>query len=438
MGDLFPNYLLEFAMLLPAAVIALAPLRGNFRFREGAVYIAAFGCIVAFCVVGALAASSLEVPTNYILIPECLVMFALLMYVSALDRMKTAFCFLNAAALCAFSAMYSFYLVAPWELGNNSSVFTLKSGGVCLFVTFVLCALFAWTLLVKLPALFGNKILDSMWKWVVAAALVLVAFIIWITPVSAINIMVGYFRPKALALFLIFPAAIWLVHHVAWIISSRISESEQLKRENELLKLEEKRHDELLSFIEDARAMRHDFRHHMAVVGELAQGGKVDEVVAYADQFVEASRKAHSNLYCENSAVDAIAAHYDALAESRGVNVTWTLDLPGELPVKEVDFCSVLGNLVENAIIAAGKCEGAEAVANVKAGTFAGNIITLVVENGYAEPLSLAEDGLPQSNREGHSVGLTSVAAIARRYNGSLTISTEGSTFSATVVLYAG
>ena len=33
---------------------------------------------------------------------------------------------------------------------------------------------------------------------------------------------------------------------------------------------------------------------------------------------------------------------------------------------------------------------------------------------------------------------LTSVAAIARRYNGSLTISTEGSTFSATVVLYAG
>ena len=47
------------------------------------------------------------------------------------------------------------------------------------------------------------------------------------------------------------------------------------------------------------------------------------------------------------------------------------------------------------------------------------------------------EDGLPKASREGHGIGLASISAIARKYGGSLNMSTDKSTLHATVLLYA-
>ena len=68
-GSLFVNYLLEFAMLLPAAVMALLPLRKHLRFRPVIVYVAAFDSVAAIAVIGSIASSTFNIPTNYVLAP---------------------------------------------------------------------------------------------------------------------------------------------------------------------------------------------------------------------------------------------------------------------------------------------------------------------------------------------------------------------------------
>lgn len=437
MGSLFPNYLLEFTMLLPAAIMALMPLRGHFRFRMTLVCAAAILCVAVCVVLGAFVAFTLDVPSNYILLPCCLILLGPLLFVSTRGRAKTIFSFVNAVMLTSFSTLYASVMTIPWEIGNEAQVFTVQSGFVSVVVGFVVSVLFARTLLVKLPGIFDTDSLDNVWKWAALLSVAITAFVIWMMPINVTNLMPDLVRPKTLALALFVPVSVWIVYHAAWMVALRTLEGERLKRENELLAMEEKRHGELMSFIDDARAMRHDFRHHMVVVGELAHAGKAEEAAAYADQFVESSRKAQTSFYCENRVVDAVAAHYDAMAKSREVSVRWTLDLPRELPVKEVDFCSVLGNLVENAIVAARNCEEGRRNASVKASVFSGSAITLVVENGFTGTVRIAENGFPLSDREAHGIGLSSVAAIARKYDGALTVSTEGSTFVATVVLHA-
>lgn len=436
LGNQFLNYLLEFSILFPAAVMALMPCLGHLRFRTGTVYAAAFGCVFALSVIGALSASSIGVPTNYILVPFSLLLLAPLLFVSALDRWKTVYCFLTSAMLCSFSTMYATYATAPWEIGNAYNVFTVQSGAACLAIAFVVCALFARTLLVKLPALFANAGLDALWKWVSLAPIAMTAFVFWMTPVSAENVMVGFVLPKGLAIMSLIPLFAWLLHHIAWFAAFRTEESTRLEHENELLKLEGKRQGELLAYIDDAQAMRHDFRHHMVVIDELLNAGKADEARSYADGFIESSVEKHANLYCKNGAVDAIAAYYDSLAVTKGIESTWFLDVERDLPVKETDFCSVLGNLVENAINAAGKCDEGDRWLKVKASALPESVVTIAVQNSFAEPVRLGADGIPTTDRVGHGIGSASVAAISNKYDGSFNVSAENNVFTVSVLLY--
>ena len=423
-------------MLFPAAIMALMPCRGHFRFRTSIVVSAACGCVLALAVIGSLSASSFGVPANYILVPFSLLLLAPLLFVSTLERWKTIYCFLNAAMLCSFSTMYASYATAPWEIGNSSNVFTVQSGAVCLAITFAVCALFSRTLLVKLPALFANTALDALWKWVSLAPIAMIAFVLWMIPVSAENVMVGFVLPKGLAITSLIPLFAWFLHHVAWLIASRTEESVRLGHENKLLKLEGKRQSELLAYIDDAQAMRHDFRHHMVVIDELLNVGKAEEARSYAGSFIESSTEKHANLYCKNSAVDAIAAHYDSLATAKGIESIWFLDVQKDLPVKETDFCSVLGNLVENAINAAEKCDEGDRWLKIKASALPKSVITIAVQNSFAEPVKLGADGIPVANQADHGIGSASVAAISNKYDGSFNVSAENDTFTASVLLY--
>ncbi len=436
MGNQFLNYLLEFAMLFPAAVMALMPCRGHLRFRAGTVYTAAFGCVFALAIIGSFSASSYGMPTNHILVPFSLLLLAPLLFVSTLDRWKTVYCFLNAAMLCSFSTMYATYATAPWEIGNTLNVFTVQSGAACLAIAFAVLALFARTLFVKLPALFANAGLDVLWKWLSLAPIAITAFVFWMTPVSAENVMVGFVLPKSLAIMSLIPLFAWLLHQIAWLTASRTKESVRLEQENMLLKLEGKRQDELLAYIGDAQVMRHDFRHHMVVIDELLNAGKVDEARSYADAFIESSTEKRANLYCKNGAVDAIAAHYDSLAIAKGIETTWFLDAQRNLPVNETVFCSVLANLVENAINAAEKCDEGDRWMKVKASALPESVITIAVQNSFAEPVKLNADGIPTTDRVGHGIGSASVAAISNKYDGSFKVTSENGAFTASVLLY--
>ena len=431
------NYILEFAMLFPAAILAFAPLRDRLRFRSAIVYTVALICVAALTLLGASIACSFAVPKEVVMAPISLALLALLFSVSALSPWKTLYCYLNAAMLWAFSTMYANYMTAPWEIGNESLALTIPSALVCLATALIVCILYARTLLVKIPSLFDQGSLDGLWKWLALLPLALTALLIWLTPASASNVMVGAVRPKAMVMLLLVPLTAWLLYHIAWLTASRISESERLRRENEVLRLEERRHDALMRRIDEIRAFRHDLRHHMAAVAELGRLGKTDEAIDYAEQFLEATKEPPARVFSENTAVDAVAAYFQGLADAKSVRMTWLLDLPKELPISQVDFCSVLSNLTENAIIAAAQCDEPLRTASAKASIFSDSVITLVVENRFSGPPPKTGDAeFPSSSRSDHGIGLPSVAAIARKYNGSLNVSAENSVFTATVLMY--
>ena len=96
----------------------------------------------------------------------------------------------------------------------------------------------------------------------------------------------------------------------------------------------------------------------------------------------------------------------------------------------------MLGNLVENALRAVRNLPEKNRKVVVISSQLSPAIIGLLVDNPYSGDIKFGENGLPETGREGHGIGLTSVMNTVRRYHGSLNIRTEGNVFSAEIILY--
>lgn len=432
--ELYFRYALELAVLLPAAVFALLPVREHLRFRTAAVCAAAAVSVLALVFAGAWLCARHGWDSDRVLLP-CLPLF-LAAYLAAvrLEAAKKLFSFLTAAMLAGWCVMYTNFIAAPFEMRGEP--FRPGSSAICFALIFALGAAFWMTLTDKLPYLFEEERLEPVWRYFALVPLFLAALDYWMTPVDPANVTVGRVRMVSLAIMLAVPLVFFAFCYLLWWLTKSLVESSRLQEENSLLQIEQKRYEALQVYMLETRALRHDFRHHLAVIERLHAAGDEENLSEYLHQLHAAAEGGHKR-YCANLAVDALAAHYDALAEEQDTVIEWTLDLPEKLPLSDLEYCAMLGNLVENALHAVEKLPAEKRRVRVGSQQSSESILTLCVDNPYAGSVKLGRSGLPRAKRAGHGVGLASVAATVHRYNGTMALHTDGGVFSVDVVLYA-
>ena len=146
--------------------------------------------------------------------------------------------------------------------------------------------------------------------------------------------------------------------------------------------------------------------------------------------------KEHRAQIAANPALDAVAAHYESVAEMQRTHIKWLIELPSELPVKESDFITIFGNLVENALFAVSSIPETERTVHVNVRMVSDAMLGLTVKNPYKGTVKFGRDGLPKASRAGHGVGLQSVKFVVDRYGGAMDIDAENGLFSVGILLY--
>ena len=112
------------------------------------------------------------------------------------------------------------------------------------------------------------------------------------------------------------------------------------------------------------------------------------------------------------------------MAKNMGIHVNCSLLLPYPCFVRDIDFCIVLSNALDNAITACKNItENIEKYICVS-GRVQGDFILLEVQNSFQQK------ELPQKG-----TGLTNVKAVAEKYHGAMSIKTQGTTFLLSVLL---
>ncbi len=130
-------------------------------------------------------------------------------------------------------------------------------------------------------------------------------------------------------------------------------EKEYLK-ENQLMKLNHRlleRNMEILEeSVESGRRIRHDIRHHNAVVAEYARRGQNDELLRYLREYEEETDEDMAETICSNTAVNNIISAYTRKARKENIKVTLDVDLGNHLAIPNIDLITILANAYENAI----------------------------------------------------------------------------------------
>lgn len=174
----------------------------------------------------------------------------------------------------------------------------------------------------------------------------------------------------------------------------------------------------ILEGVEEARRARHDLRHHLGVIGGLVSEGKHQELERYINEYASSVDNLSHENYCENYVVDVILRHFAALCVRQGIEFTVDAGIPEKLQVVDADICSLISNILENALEACVYVVGEKRIAITLKEV--NSQLVLLVDNSFDGKAHMRGGRfLSRKRRSLEGVGLASVQAVAAKYGGS-------------------
>lgn len=183
--------------------------------------------------------------------------------------------------------------------------------------------------------------------------------------------------------------------------------------------------------IDAGRIFRHNMRHHLRIISQMAQQDDSADITAYIEKLNESAEFGAVEKVCLNPAVNAVMSEYISRAKHLGCKIEHKVIIPEELPFDLPDVCVIISNALENAINACEKCPAEKRYINFLADYSDERKLKLLVRNSCAELHELDEEGLPiiEKRTDGHGIGLRGVQKLVEKYNGFVRCSNENEEF---------
>ncbi len=180
----------------------------------------------------------------------------------------------------------------------------------------------------------------------------------------------------------------------------------------------------------------HDFRNHLGALRSLLQTEQYEEAMRYVEDLAGPDTLSKTS-WTGDEVIDYLISNKADVAKSLEIQFTAQVEFPKNTKLRSADLCSILGNLLDNAIEAAQKVP-------TPSGRFISltirrinHMILIRVENSF-EKAPVTEGGtLRTTKTEGglHGFGVKSARAAAEKYDGTLQTSFEGNVFRAVATL---
>lgn len=221
---------------------------------------------------------------------------------------------------------------------------------------------------------------------------------------------------------------------------------QQAKRFREMSELSEKymtaqaKHFEQTRFADtEMRMLRHDMKNHIAVMNGLYRSGKTDELGEYLNGLSDSFADSLAVNDTGSEIADAIISEKRAVAETSGTKLVCDGSLKG-LAINAVILCTVLSNLLDNAIEAAEQTDNERIITLTAKRT--GSFYFISISNPCRGYVDVSADMITtKPDREHHGLGLKSVRNTLEKCGGTLELSCkkagEGYVFTAEVILPA-
>lgn len=198
----------------------------------------------------------------------------------------------------------------------------------------------------------------------------------------------------------------------------------------ELSLLEQEEHS-LNRYVEEAKAryeetksFRHDIKNHITVVRELLQNGESERAFRYIADMEDITEELSFPCATNNPVVDILVGNKLGIAKSMKIDVCCLLRLPYPCPVRDIDFGIILSNALDNAIHACKNMDSDAGKYIRVTGRTQGDFVLLEIENSFQGKGTIKR-----------GTGLSNINQVAEKYHGAMSIRTQGTSFTLSVLL---
>ena len=181
------------------------------------------------------------------------------------------------------------------------------------------------------------------------------------------------------------------------------------------------------------KLLRHDMRHFLNNISSYIEQGDTDKAKSYIREIIASADKTATQRYCENEIVNMILSSYENAISEQEIRFDYSIQIPAELPVSDVDFTSILSNGLENAIHAVWGLEPDKRSITLDL-RMNDDKLLLSIKNPYAHKVELL-DGIPRAKEIGHGLGTQSIKYVAEKLNGNCQFVAKDGQFALRVVL---
>ena len=186
----------------------------------------------------------------------------------------------------------------------------------------------------------------------------------------------------------------------------------------------------------EKRRQFHDVRQHYIILDGYIRSGEVEAAQKYVDALLEDTQKNGMKAYTGIQVIDFILNYKLSGIEEKAIETQMIFDV-SFAPVKDIDLCIILGNLLDNALEAAGEAPRGQGWIWLSIKT-KGNIFILEIKNSCCETRKKkgGRYETTKPDKTEHGLGLDNVKKIVDAYDGLLEIQSSGREFYVAVTLF--
>lgn len=203
--------------------------------------------------------------------------------------------------------------------------------------------------------------------------------------------------------------------------------------------MEKKQYEQIIQSVYDLRNLKHDLSNHLKTIQAMLEQQHYTEATNYIHSLTGCTKTSYQSISSGYTAIDCIVTNKLNLAATTGISVNHTIHLSEKLPLSDMDICSLIGNLFDNAIESCNK----DGVTD--------KYITFTMKP-YNQMLSIQminpSNGIYLTNHHGelittktgtdcysHGLGLKRIRSIVNEHHGFIDIKPETSTFRVSILI---
>ncbi|MDO5573143.1 MAG: GHKL domain-containing protein [bacterium] len=221
-------------------------------------------------------------------------------------------------------------------------------------------------------------------------------------------------------------------------VSEIMYQNSEMKFETMKNQMESSHYERIDEMNQEYSRIIHDMRHYLNTIGSLAKQGKDTEITELLEEIQGEVKTVVQKVYCTHPVLNALLCEKESVALQQNIRYEICIDPSVDLSgISNYDMIGMVGNLLDNALEAAGKCQKERYVRLELYLASGSHFIMCIVTNGVETPLIPQKKHFhtTKSDAGHHGIGLTSVEELAAKNGGFLSINTDKNRFEAVLLL---